>query len=191
MRTPNAKCEICGKEFYRRPYELQKTIHQCCREHRSELYKLHPEIVKNLSKGHGWNKGMSKANGDELSYGKPRKESTKKRISDKLKGRTFSEEHKNSISKSRVEFFDRIGRIGRHDRGYMFARWKRAICKRDYRACQQCHSKEKLRAHHILSWKDFPELRFELSNGITLCKICHDKLHKNKTRNNSIHESVH
>lgn len=192
MRTPNAKCDICDKEFYRRPAELKKFKYQCCREHRSELYKRHPEIVKkNLSKGQGWNRGMSRLNGDELSYGKPRSEITKSKISQKLMGRMFSEKHKTAISNSRIELFDKRGRVGRHDRGYMFARWKRAVYKRDHRTCQKCQSKEKLRAHHILSWKDYPELRFELSNGITLCKSCHDKLHINKSRNNQIHESVH
>lgn len=44
-----------------------------------------PNSWKNLKLGSGWNKGMSKKNGDKLSYGKPRSEETKKRISDKLK----------------------------------------------------------------------------------------------------------
>jgi len=30
--------------------------------------------------------------------------------------------------------------------------------------------KGKIKAHHILSWKDFPELRYETNNGITLCQ---------------------
>ena len=32
-------------------------------------------------------------------------------------------------------------------------------------------------AHHILSWEDFPELRNELANGITLCNPCHFREH--------------
>lgn len=81
MRNPNTFCEICGKPVYRKPSE--RGNHVCCKEHRSELYKKYPEIVKNnLDKGRGWNKGMSKYNGDVLSYGKPRSEKTKKLMSE-------------------------------------------------------------------------------------------------------------
>lgn len=33
----------------------------------------------------------------------------------------------------------------------------------------------KLEAHHILSWKDYPELRYDINNGITLCHAHHPK----------------
>ena len=141
---------------------------------------------RGLKIGRGWNKGMSKENGDILSYGKPRNNITKQRISERLKGKLFSEEHKQSISKARIELFDRIGRVGKTERGWQFARWKKQIYKRDNYTCKKCGSIDNLFAHHILSWKDYPELRFELENGITLCGICHKKLHKNKTRNNPL-----
>jgi len=184
MRKPNAECEICHKPVYRKPCERGKYV--CCKEHRSALYKLHPDIVKNLEKGRGWNKGMSKKKGDNLSYGKPRSDITKRLISDKAKGREFSEEHKKAISEARIKFFDIIGRIERIDRGWKFARWRKEVHKRDDYTCQICGERAEVKAHHILSWKDYPELRFELENGITLCASCHKKIHKGKTRNNKL-----
>jgi len=84
MRNPNANCEICGKAVYRKPKELGN--HVVCKEHRSELYKKYPEIYGDgLSQGQGWNKGKSKKNGDILTYGKPRTEETKNKISKSLK----------------------------------------------------------------------------------------------------------
>jgi 5-methylcytosine-specific restriction endonuclease McrA len=44
--------------------------------------------------------------------------------------------------------------------------------------CQDCGKTHcKVIAHHIKPAKDFPELRYDVSNGICLCVECHHKLH--------------
>jgi len=86
MRTPNTKCSVCGNPLYRRPSEFTEGKEFCCKGCRSELYKSKPSIwQKNLNIGLGWNKGLSKKNGDDLSYGKPRSLKTRQRISKRLK----------------------------------------------------------------------------------------------------------
>lgn len=48
------------------------------------------------------------------------------------------------------------------------------ILKRDNHTCQFCPDiHEDLEVHHILTWSEYPELRYENTNLITLCKICH------------------
>ena len=85
-RKPNVKCEICGKGLYRRPCDIKKYKFFCCKGCRSKLYKKHKNYsIKGLSIGRGWNKGMSKAKGDKLSYGRPRSKETRNRISKALK----------------------------------------------------------------------------------------------------------
>jgi hypothetical protein len=37
-------------------------------------------------------------------------------------------------------------------------------------------------AHHLIKWSDSVELRYELDNGITLCRRCHFKAHGFKER---------
>ena len=113
-----------------------------------------------------------------------RSDVTRRLISERLSGREISEAHKEAISKARIALFNRIGRIERQDGEWEFARWCKSIHKRDNYACQVCKATGKIMAHHILSWKDYPELRFELENGITLCVDCYHKLHRGKTRNN-------
>lgn len=55
--------------------------------------------------------------------------------------------------------------------------WRDAVKARDGQKCVECGNKNGLHAHHIASWKDNPHLRFELSNGKTLCVRCHQKAH--------------
>ena len=55
-----------------------------------------------------------------------------------------------------------------------YADWRKAVLRRDNYTCQLCGVRGgKLTADHILAWSTHPELRFELSNGRTLCVPCH------------------
>jgi 5-methylcytosine-specific restriction endonuclease McrA len=53
--------------------------------------------------------------------------------------------------------------------------WRKAVYARDRYRCRLCGGKGKLQAHHVKRWADHPELRFAVSNGVTLCKACHQK----------------
>ncbi len=55
-----------------------------------------------------------------------------------------------------------------------YIQWRKAVYKRDDYICQRCGERgEKLEAHHIKPFATHPELRFDVTNGITLCKSCH------------------
>ena len=62
--------------------------------------------------------------------------------------------------------------------------WRKANFEKNNYTCQKCRARNgegrtiSLRAHHIKNWKDYPELRYEISNGITLCKECHRLFHR-------------
>lgn len=59
--------------------------------------------------------------------------------------------------------------------------WKkvRAECfTRDDYTCQHCKERGGyLHAHHIKYYSEYPELRLELNNLLTLCKSCHNRVH--------------
>jgi 5-methylcytosine-specific restriction endonuclease McrA len=68
------------------------------------------------------------------------------------------------------------------------ARWRKLrslIIKRDNGCCQRCLIKygiintENLEVHHIKPRSEYPELMFEESNLITLCKTCNLQLGTN------------
>jgi len=65
----------------------------------------------------------------------------------------------------------------------------RKVFIRDRNSCQKCGIKRKrikdgkgknnnLTVHHIKSWKEYPLLRYRLSNGIVFCNPCHKLVHK-------------
>jgi predicted restriction endonuclease len=70
----------------------------------------------------------------------------------------------------------------------LYKKWRLSIYKRDNWKCKWpgCSMNKKLNAHHIKTWADFPGLRYEVKNGITLCKFHHAIV----TGNESYYEAV-
>lgn len=89
-----------------------------------------------------------------------------KACADKYGFRYHGESHPNWKTESR-----RKNRRGKH------GAWARAVVSRDGGKCQHCGATDGLHAHHIKEFADYPELRWEMSNGLTLCYRCHEAVH--------------
>lgn len=65
--------------------------------------------------------------------------------------------------------------------GYRYRKWRDLVYKRDNWTCQKCGARSMsgkpviLNADHIKSWAKYPKLRYDISNGRTLCLSCHIK----------------
>ncbi len=63
---------------------------------------------------------------------------------------------------------------------YAYGVWRKTVLKRDGYACQSCGNDEMNcpEAHHRVSFAKFPEQRFVVANGVTLCATCHSRTHR-------------
>lgn len=104
--------------------------------------------------------------------GVKRRKSPTKRIREKLR--------KANLGPKRYNWKGGVTGERRRQRLSMYMREAREACfRRDdytYRACGQRGGR--LNAHHIWPFQRFPELKYEVSNLVTLCRKCHDTFHK-------------
>ena len=146
------KCEICNKQLS--TYKGKR-----CYSH-----KIFTETTRNkISEAR-------RKSGTPWMIGRKISEDTRKRISEAKKG---------SNSWNWIEDRTKLSRISKQGerRTSIYFDWRRNVWIRDGHKCkisnQDCEGK--IEAHHILSWRDYPELRYNINNGITLCHAHHPR----------------
>ena len=62
-------------------------------------------------------------------------------------------------------------------RSSAYGGWRKQVWLRDNFICKIANPdcKGRLEAHHILGWTEYPDLRYEINNGITLCHAHHPR----------------
>jgi hypothetical protein len=157
------------------------------------FYKRSSEQIKRL-KQIGFKKGNIQKHkfekGNTLRKGIKLTDEQRRRISDGHIGLKKSEETKNKIRMAQIDKprpqtrgeknGNWQGGIAGLNSGRIksarYKMWRREVFIRDSFTCQSCGEKNiYLEAHHIQGYSKFPELRFVISNGVTLCQACHKK----------------
>ena len=65
----------------------------------------------------------------------------------------------------------------RNTKSDKYKKWRKSVYARDGYSCRICGNDGRLNAHHIKPWSLFPNHRYKVTNGITLCLKCHEWVH--------------
>lgn len=133
------------------------------RDKKGKFLVGHPYRFK---KGHKVNLGKKNAlKSNRKNLRKDRRNSLKAR-------RKNSETHK---GENNPNWKGGITPITEQIRGsFEYKEWRTKVFTRDNFTCVVCEKVGgRLEAHHIKRFRDYPELRFSVDNGVTLCKECH------------------
>lgn len=117
--------------------------------------------------------------------GKPMTEEQRKKLSDAHKGkkRPHCSGPRSPLWRGGITPINRAIRMSLE-----YRLWRTAVFERDNHTCVWCGTRGgKLNADHIKRFSDFPELRFAIDNGRTLCVRCHKTTdtfgYRGKTKN--------
>lgn len=183
------KCIRCGREFTRNP-KIGKTRWK-------ERIKFCSRLCANRSNTENGKTGFFKGHPGyvkDYSFHKPMTEEQRKKRSESNKNNPKLLKHIEELGRNHrgANHWNWKGGITEKDRAERMTKvydvWRKSVYARDSWTCRKCGVKcksETIVAHHKKAWKDHIELRYEVSNGMTLCRKCHKKVHKNiglKTR---------
>lgn len=155
-KTPTP-CKQCGVIMMLPPWKVARGWKFCSKECsykgrvcKGLFEKGHPDLVPKESRGHT-------------------KETRAKMKEFQRKNRKIGADHPNWRGGNHTERKKEMGRAEYRD-------WRSAVFTRDNFTCQECGvSGVYVEADHIKPWSLYPELRYSVSNGRTLCQPCHRK----------------
>lgn len=123
-------------------------------------------------------KGLRKGITFEQRFGSEKAKIVKVKISLGKKGSTFHWNKPHPKGKEHPRYIIDRTQLARKDErnDSAYNDWRKQVWLRDSFKCRiNIDCSGKIEAHHILIWKDYPELRYNINNGITLCHAHHPR----------------
>ena len=104
--------------------------------------------------------------------GQKMSDAQKQKISDSKTGQNTGESNWRWMSDR-----SQLAKADEHRNDTSHREWSRNVKNRDGWKCRIANADcdGRLESHHILSYKEHPELRYEVNNGITLCHAHHPR----------------
>ena len=171
------------KGIYKNPIERAKKIGNALRGKKKPLRsEEHKRKISEANKGRKHTEETKKKMSEMLKGnknprwkgGKPKCIDCGKRLADYQSKRCLRCRGLNQCQEKHFNWKGGISKNSHSNDEPKYKQWRSDIFQRDNWTCQTCGLKgKKLVAHHIKSWAKFPELRYEIENGITLCEECH------------------
>lgn len=176
-------CKECGKEF---EVDMADKIKIFCNR---KCYGLYKSTISKGTNNPFFGKHHTadmKTKMSILKKGHKHTKEAKIKMSISRKGKKFTISHRRAISEAHLKNLFSTHKLSSSNKNALRKRfdykvWRELVFRRDAWTCQECGAisgKGKqvyLEAHHIKSFNDFPKLRYDVSNGITLCRDCHKK----------------
>lgn len=165
------ECLWCNATFYATPGSLKKGHGKYCSMSCSgKGLWSNQEHADRMSKAHKGKKPNNALEIYRLSGGKTSGSTGLPSWNKGLVGIHAKEKNPRWISDRSLVKRDEKKHLDSHYKG-----WSRSVKDRDGWKCKisSPDCKGRLESHHILPWKSYPELRYEINNGITLCAAHH------------------
>jgi hypothetical protein len=114
--------------------------------------------------------------------GKPRSEETKKKISLSLKNNPTVQSQLISLHEAHKEKFGSLSSNYVDGNTINHSKWRDDVWIDCIGRCVKCgvlrsSNGTELDCHHILSREEYPELKYDVENGVTLCRADHTRYH--------------
>lgn len=112
-----------------------------------------------------------------------------------LIGRKQSKEHIENRRKSQRKYLFDVRTLDKEAKERVrksleYRQWRDAVFAKDNWTCTKCGQRNGngvevyIEAHHIKPYTKYPDLRFNVNNGITLCKKCHKLINSRQMKGN-------